>query len=482
MNKAIKIGLIPANRGFFDAGLAAQMREEAISAISALGIEVVVPSVEQTNLGCVETIAEAEVCAELFRKENVNGILIAAVNFGSEQGAAWTVKKAALNVPIMIFGCQEEETLRLKTKRRDSFCGLLSIGEVLRQIGAKYSVAPRPLGYPREDSFREGMLWFAGVCRVVGTIKNARYGQIGARPDGFWTCRYDEKKLQRLGPTTVTLDLSEAIAGVNKLSDSDTDVQATLASIGKYASTTRMAKASMLKFAKLETFLKNWNQENAIDALAIQCWTSIEQNLGICACTTISRFCDMGIPTACEADILGTLSMHALQLASGMPSALADWNNLHNEDDDLVNLWHCGVFPKSFSKTQPELNIHSILPNAGACSEDEAHGVVDLVAKASPATLTRVTQDADGQWKVLIVEGAFEDNAAHTVGSYGWCRIANLQHLYRNVLLRHFPHHVAVTQAHVGNVLWEAFGNYLELPLYTTKQTQAGLYTSELPF
>ena len=60
-----------------------------------------------------------------------------------------------------------------------------------------------------------------------------------------------------------------------------------------------------------------------------------------------------------------------------------------------------------------------------------------------------------------MAEGRIEDNAAETNGSYGWCRIAHLQSFYRDVLLRHFPHHVAITQANVGNVLWEAFGNYL---------------------
>ena len=481
-NSSIKIGFIPAHRGFFDAKLASQMRREIIDTLKLLGVTLVVPNEAQTKMGCVETLQDAEACAELFRKEKVDGILIAAVSFGSEQGVAWTIKKTGLDVPIMIFACQEEETLTLKTKRRDAFCGLLSIGDVLRQIGVKYSVAPRAIGFPREKDFCDGMEWFIGVCRVVGKLKEARYGQIGARPDAFWTCRFDERQLQRLGPTTVTLDLSEVISGMDKLSDGDVDVKRTLVSIAGYADTGGVAKSSMLKFAKLETFLKKWGEENAIDAFAIQCWTSIEQNMGICPCTTMSRLSEMGIPAACEADILGAFSMHALQLASGQPAALADWNNLHNEDDDLVNLWHCGVFPKSFSKETPKLGIHSVFPLAGVATEDQSHGVVNLVAKASPATLTRITQDGDGQWKALIVEGSFEENSACTVGSYGWCRIKNLPELYRNTLLRHFPHHVAVTQVHVGNVLWEAFGNYLELPVYHPGQNQAGLYQAGLPF
>ena len=83
---------------------------------------------------------------------------------------------------------------------------------------------------------------------------------------------------------------------------------------------------------------------------------------------------------------------------------------------------------------------------------------------------------------MLIAEGNIEDNPAETIGSYGWCRIEHLQHLYRNVLLKNFPHHVALTQGNHGNVLWEAFGNYLEFETYNATQQNPGVYTPALPF
>ena len=104
--KKIPLGFIPANRGFFSAQLAAKMRKQTIEAMEAVGIEVVVPGEEDTKVGCVENIREAELCADLFRKKDVQGIVIGAVNFGDEQGAAWTVRKARLDVPVLIFGCQ----------------------------------------------------------------------------------------------------------------------------------------------------------------------------------------------------------------------------------------------------------------------------------------------------------------------------------------------------------------------------------------
>jgi L-fucose isomerase-like protein len=193
----------------------------------------------------------------------------------------------------------------------------------------------------------------------------------------------------------------------------------------------------------------------------------------------MSRLDDSGIPAACEADILGTLSMHALQLAAGGPSCLADWNNLHNEDSELVNCWHCGVFPMSWAKDQPKLGCQEII--AGTTGRAKAMGVTEFVVEEGPITLCRATQDNQGEFKVALAEGAVEDNRAKTFGSYGWVRIPNLQPFYRNVLLRHFPHHVAMNRSLVGNILWEAFGNYLGFEVYTP-ESDSGYWHPDLPF
>lgn len=478
----VRLGFIPANRGGFSDALAAKMRDQAVEAMQKAGIAVVVPSPSETKVGCVENRREAEVCADLFRRANVEGIVIGAVNFGEEQAAAWTVRQARLDVPVLIFGCQEEEALTRQTPRRDSFCGLLSIGEVLRQLGVRYSVAQRPICFPSDPSFARDLDWFTRVCRVVGGLRNARYGQIGARPDAFWTCRYDEKQLQRLGATTVVLDLSEVIAGANAVAESDPELQRTVESIRGYADTSGFRRESLVLSAKLEVFLRRWREANAIDALAIQCWTSIQKNYGVCSCATMARFGDEGFPSACEADVLGAMSMHAAMLASRRPAALADWNNLHNNDDELANLWHCGVFPASFSSRGARIAVHELMVAGGAAPRDKAHGVVELVADPSPLTLCRVTQDADGAWKAVVAQGNIEENPAETLGGYGWCRIEGLQRLYRDVLLRHFPHHVAITQTHVGNALWEALGNYLGMAVYHAAQDTPGLYTPRGPF
>ncbi len=478
LTKKVKIGFIPANRGFFSDKLAAEMRVKTINALKEAGVGVVVPSTKDTKVGCVESLEEALKVGRMFAAEKVDGILVSAVNFGDEQGVALAIKESGLNVPVLIVGCQEEEVLTPTTSRRDSFCGLLSIGDALRQVGVAYSVPEVPICFPDDESFRGTIGRFAALCRVVGGIRKARYGQVGARPDGFWTCRYSERAMQQLGVTIVSLDLSEAFGAVNAMK-TDAAVRRVVADMKKGIDCSAVAEPILEKIAKFELFLKKFIADKQLDALGIRCWTSMQANLGICSCTTMSRFDDRGIPCACEADMMGALSMHALQLASGAPSALADWNNVHNNDPELVNCWHCGVFPTSWAKTPPKMGCQEII--AGTTGRDNAMGVVEFVMQDGPVTLCRATQDNAGKAKVMIAQGAVEPTDAQTFGAYGWVRIPGMQSLYKNVLLRHFPHHVAMNRSRVGNVLWEAFGNYLGFDVYTAQNT-SGLWTPEMPF
>ena len=153
----------------------------------------------------------------------------------------------------------------------------------------------------------------------------------------------------------------------------------------------------------------------------------------------MSRLGDEGVPCACEADILGTLSMHAALLASGAPAGLADWNNLAEDDDEVANIWHCGVFPASFAQTPPKFGVQEIIASSGAAKYDDSQCTVEFVAKPGPLTLCRVTQDPEAGWHAVIAEGRSSRQYAVTFGGYGWCRIPNLQRLYRDVLAAALP-------------------------------------------
>ena len=111
--------------------------------------------------------------------------------------------------------------------------------------------------------------------------------------------------------------------------------------------------------------------ENDLTATALQCWNSIQKNFGVNACTLMSMMSDKLLPSACEVDVTGVASMYALQLASGTPSALVDWNNNYGNDPDKCVFFHCGNWAKSFI---PDLEIHTAEILGTTLGEENTYG------------------------------------------------------------------------------------------------------------
>ncbi len=127
-------------------------------------------------------------------------------------------------------------------------------------------------------------------------LRNVRFGAIGARPTAFNTVRYSEKLLERSGITVETLDLSEVMGRIEKSKDNDDAVQAKLAAIKKYIPIGDTPELALMKMAKLGAVIDGWMAASELTVSAVQCWTSIEEYLGIVPCTVMSMMSDQLIP------------------------------------------------------------------------------------------------------------------------------------------------------------------------------------------
>ena len=65
------LGVIVGIRGFFPKHLAETGRQEVLRVLAEEGIDAVILDVNATPLGTVETLRDAEVCAELFQAYRV---------------------------------------------------------------------------------------------------------------------------------------------------------------------------------------------------------------------------------------------------------------------------------------------------------------------------------------------------------------------------------------------------------------------------
>ncbi|MBI5951170.1 MAG: fucose isomerase [Chloroflexi bacterium] len=462
----VTLGVIVGNRDFFPDRLVAEARADILKLFKEMDIEAVILDDKATKLGGVETWTHAKVCGEFFKKnaERIDGILVVLPNFGDEKGVADTIKLSGLNVPILIQAYPDDLNQLTVERRRDGFCGKISVCNDLRQYGYAYSLTDLHTVHPLTDSFRADLAKFVGVCRVVKGLKNARFGAIGARPGNFNTMRFSEKMLQSFGMSVVTVDFSEILGNANKLSDDDARVKDKLAAIKGYAKHDSVPSPALVRMAKLGLVIDDWMKEYDLTASAIQCWTSLQQNYHINVCTLMSMMSEQLMPSACEVDITGVASMYALQLASGSPSALVDWNNNYGGDPDKCVLFHCGNWAKSFL---PGIEIKNAEILATTLGTENTYGAVAGRVPAGPMTYARIsTDDNQGIIRTYVGEGEFTDDTLDTFGARAVIHTPGLQKLMRYICKNGFEHHCAMNASHSAAILADAFETYFGWDVY----------------
>jgi L-fucose isomerase-like protein len=472
--KPATLGVIVGNRGFFPDHLCDKGRQTILKVLEAEGIRVIALTPEDTKFGTVESLSDAQKCADLFKKhrDEIDGVLVTLPNFGDERGIANTLRWAALDVPVLVQAFPDDATKMTIIDRRDSFCGKMSACNNLYQYGIKYTLTRLHTVDPESESFRQDLRRFIGVCRVVRGLKNARLGAIGARPAAFNTVRFSEKLLERSGITVETVDLSEIFGSAARLKDDDAAVLAKIEEMKAYVPTKGVPSLALTRMARLGTAIDSWTEKNNLVATALQCWTAMEEFYGVVPCTLMSMMSNSLMPSACETDIAGVIGMYAMVLASGKPSALVDWNNNYSDDPDKGVVFHCSNLPKDVFVDEtiavedvPVMDYQAII--AGTVGRENTYGTVVGRVRAQPFTYCRVsTDDINGRVLAYLGEGELTNDPIKTFGGYGVVRIPNLQKLLRYICENGFEHHVAINLSQVAGIVNEALTKYLGWSVY----------------
>ena len=192
---------------------------------------------------------------------------------------------------------------------------------------------------------------------------------------------------------------------------------------------------------------------------AVQCWTAIEEYFGVVPCTVMSMMSNDLLPSACEVDICGVVGMYALQMASGTPSALLDWNNNYGDDPDKAVCFHCSNLPKHFF-ADVRMDFQEII--AGTVGKANTFGTCVGRVKAGAMSYCRVsTGDMTGRISVVCGRGRVHQRFARYLRRRRRGEDPELQELLRYICLNGFEHHVAANFSSVAGVMHEAGTRYL---------------------
>ena len=454
-------GIIIGTRAYFNSELAKDVRKQLLKTLADEGYDYVILPEDATPTGSssIETREDGLKCAELFRqnRDRIDGIIVSLPNFGFEIGIINAISVADLNVPVLVQACDDENDKVDLDSRRDAFCGKISVCNNLYQYGIPFTDTTLHTYSIYSELLAKDINKFAGICRVVNGLRHARIGAIGARPAGFQTVRASEKLLQKSGITVVPVDLSEILGAARKIEDTDAELLKKLEEIKCYAAVPKEYSDKLVLQAKFGVAVERWIEANQIDAVAVQCWDSLEQNYGCAACVTMSMLGEKLLPAACVVDIAGAVSMYALTLAAQGQSALLDWNNNFAEDRNKCVCTHCGNFPKSFVRNDLKLGTLGVLGRT--LGKVNTFGAVYGKVTKGDFTFFRIsTDDTKGAIKAYLGTGEITDDPYGMDGCIAVTKVNNLQTLMKYICKNGFEHHVAMVRNDVKEILNEAIG------------------------
>lgn len=462
-NKKITFGVIIGVRGFFNPELAVGDRKALTKLLSDLHIDSVTLPPEATKSGAIETEADAAKLAALFksRQDDIDGILVVLPNFGDEQAVAETIRQSGLNVPVLVQASNDDVDKVDLAGRRDAFCGKLSVCNNLLQYGIKFTDTSVHTMDVAGAAFRRDVEEFASICRVVKGLRNARIGQIGIRPAAFQTVRFSEKLLQASGIKIIPVDLSVMIASARKVDAKEAEYAKKLDALKAYGNIDARIKPEQIdRQVKFSVAVDRFVAENGLNATVVQCWDALQNNFGCASCVTMSMMGENLLPSACEGDGAGAVSMLALALAAQKPAALLDWNNNYGDEPDICVNTHCGNYPAGFLGTKPTIGELDIL--GASIGPELCFGAVK--GKVAPGDMTyfRIsTEDAGGYIKAYVGEGEFIDKKFDMAGGIAVCKIAKMRKLLATLCANGFEHHVAMTRGRTARIVNEAVAKYL---------------------
>ncbi|MGM0366661.1 MAG: L-fucose/L-arabinose isomerase family protein [Actinomycetota bacterium] len=439
----IKVGFVPSHRVPFDMQWAKDMRDRTIKAVKDnTDIELVYPEEDLTPEGLVSNEQDAKKTIALFKEEGIDALLIGTMTFGEELPNL-LVAEAFSHIPIQLFGTREGPFTADGSRRSDSFCGTISTAAGLNRRNIVFDFSG--IFFPEEKQFMEAVGRFVRAALAYKNFMGAKVGTVGPRPAPFETCAINEVNLiENFRQKVVPITLLKLYSDMKKNSQIK-EVAEIAKDIEKEYDTSRVDRDSIIRLAKLEYFLEKYSRQEELTGLGIQCWTAMQEEIGVSPCLAMGRLTDRGIMCACEVDVHGVLTMamqYNLCSRKEVPHFI-DWTIAHQEKDNTFFAWHCGNAPASLCKqgTRPLVESHSVLGKM--LGKEASGGTAEFELKDGPVTICRLAE-AGGRFRMLLAGGKTVEDKRKLRGSWKWIEVDNLDYLYRTIIEQGFIHHASM--------------------------------------
>jgi L-fucose isomerase-like protein len=404
----------------------------------------------------VQTAEQAEVARRILEDGGADFVLVQASSFALGDVL---LPLAQMDVPLGLWAVPEpslDGEIPL-----NSFTGLNLFASIVRlNIRERRFPFKWFYGTPNDDRFRRRLRLTVQALTALKRLRHARVALVGDAAPTFYNLTYDAQAIKaRLGVQVEQRALDEVFGRAQGYEAPQ--VSALVAKMTARATEVAVSAEWMERTGRVVLALRDVAVEGNYNALALRCWPEFQSEMGgIGPCAAVSWLNDTGLPTSCEGDVLGAVSMLALHLLSGEPTTLLDLVAVV-EEDGLIQLWHCGPTPASLAdQAGQRITYHPTLDRASPPNTPPSGASSDLVLAPGPATVARFAPAADQAF--LMSANVVEGPTRGYDGSRGWLaspRIngepSSILDLVETIACHGLPHHYPVALGDWSDVFRE---------------------------
>ncbi|WP_198961796.1 hypothetical protein [Pseudonocardia sp. MH-G8] len=292
---------------------------------------------------------------------------------------------------------------------------------------------------------------------ALDSLRGKVIGAVGDAPPGFTPSEFDPVVLERLfGLSVEPVTVEEVFERVRAIGPAQRRHEVTAATAQR-PSLRELDDDVVDRHAAVTSALRDWSADAALAAVAVRCWPEFPTELGVCPCSSLSRLADEGVPTQCERDVHGAVTMLLLEALGSGTTYLVDTVDL-DAAQNLVRLWHCGSAATELA-ADPAAARQSVHCNRKI-------GVAgDFALRPGRVVLARLTENASGGLRLLIAAGESLPAVNRFQGNTADVRLdTDATTFVHGLVTGGFPHHTVLAWTDVRPEL-RAAADHLGIPI-----------------
>ena len=383
--------------------------------------------------------------------EGKNPDLVIVQNITFANGAYIADILSKVSCPVLLWTLREP-VIDGGRLRLNSLTGAFSASNVLHSFNRPYEYV---FGSPLEEEVITKIRATIEATRVKKSMKGMNILQVGHTPQGFGFGRaLDAEMLTTFGANLLSIESRELIDNAKKYTDEEVE-EYLLDASKRIVDLDKIDSKNVKDFARLYKAYDEYTKKNNIKALSSRCWPDFFTAFGTPVCAVLAMLNDLNVPSACEADTYGALSMYICQYLTKTPVFFGDPVSL-DEKENTITFWHCGTAACSLARNNKACaGVH--------CNRKIGPTLEFGCAPQEAITIFRVGKDSNGKFRLFIASGRALDKEKQFLGTSIVVQTKNnSKDIVINAVKRGFEPHFVVAMKDVSEEL-AILGNFLGL-------------------